>query len=1496
MDVSLQRLVYGELMAVTSAMRKNSRWAAYQHMPTSRNAPLAATMGIRRAHAVPDGARRTTDREEVELIAAFEELKREVKEAAQPLTQWPVSHILAPFLELIRSPLSTGPITTAALTSLHNLLLSGLLSRDSPAIVPALAYLSHVISHCKFETTDTSSDEIVLLKIITLVANAMDAPLGHLFGDTEVCEMLETVLTTSCHTRLSELLRRSTETNLHTIVRAMFSRLKTLDPDAEEQKLKEEAKQEAVTIEPQTVPAPSTEADTADEKTPVGEKVPLPSDVQHINGDAEPPAAVESAPYGLPAIIELFRAMIELLDPNSQKHTDAARLVALRALNVAVEVSGAHISRFPSLLALVVDNSCRYLFQLARSNNPFILFMALRVIGALFDAMGEHLKLQQELFFSFCIERLAPPPPAPGTSTSGRSQLSSPAPHKLHKKPSAHSVSSASSEAEQERPGTPTLRPSVAPAKGETRELMLETLLLLAQHPSFMVDLWVNYDSDVNCEDLFERFVTFLARSVYPSAHGETRQQPSQFQSLDTLLTFINHMAARAEGAHEQWPASFTEVDVLKTNKSQKRVLVLGATKFNAKPKEGIAFLAGHGLLGPLDENRQPTPENIAVFLKNSPRLDKKLLGDWISRPDNEPVLIAYLKLFDFRGKHIADAMRELLETFRLPGEAQPIARITENFAKLYFASGPEYVKTEDAVYVLAYSVLMLNTDLHNPQNKKRMTPEDYQRNLRGMNGNENFAPEFLRAIYDTIRKREIVMPEEHTGQVGFNYAWKELLQRSQQAGRFMVCNTNLFDASMFNVIWKPVISAIAYSLSTCDDDETIQRAVGGFRQCASLAGVFQLPEVFDFIAATLSEATGLVLDADVKAVNNPVVEVEGQSVTISALSISFGTNIRGQLAAVVLFTVANSNANSIRDGWAQIFEVFQSLFLYQLLPTRMLQMEDFLGGVSSIPLQAPAAPSQPAPRSDVGLLSTLSSYLLTPYSASTEVLVPEATEAEVESTMSTIDCINACRLDELYSKIMSLESDALLAALRALQQLASERTCDKKRDVGDDEDDGPLAYDPASVFLLEMMVSISCNRPEHIDETWSIVFQHLSTLLSMAQNYSMLLIERAVVGLLRLCLILADKPSLRDQLYVALDVLGGLRPEVSNAVAEQIISGLALVVRGHHAVISSQTEWALVFSLVRATASHPKASKTAFELISELINNGNIVSPENIAGFVAILDEFATIAGNSVEVQSPKSRRQPSQTQTQPHDPAVDRGIKAIDLLYSLKHPAARLLADNPASLVQGWRRLHLPTLTTLARQCTNPCRDLRHSALAHLQRALLGQQVEDQVIIGDIFNRVVFPLIDELLRPDVLARDPRGMPASRAAGSALLAKVFLHYECRPTTRSVDVRLLWIQILDLFDRLMNIDRRDQLFESLPETLKNVVLVMHASGILLPPPKTGEDTRDEVQSTLWASTHERIERFLPGFLDEIIVASEAGLAPPPPPLSVPSTPVVANAP
>ena len=81
--------------------------------------------------------------------------------------------------------------------------------------------------------------------------------------------------------------------------------------------------------------------------------------------------------------------------------------------------------------------------------------------------------------------------------------------------------------------------------------------------------------------------------------------------------------------------------------------------------------------------------------------------------------------------------------------------------------------------------------------------------------------------------------------------------------------------------------------------------------------------------------------------------------------------------------------------------------------------MEDFLGGVSMIPLQGSQPSPHPSGRGDGGLLSALSSYLLTPYGSNSSPAVPEATEGQVESTLCTMDCITACQLDELYSQIV---------------------------------------------------------------------------------------------------------------------------------------------------------------------------------------------------------------------------------------------------------------------------------------------------------------------------------------------------------------------------------------------------------------------------------------------------------------------------------------------
>lgn len=88
--------------------------------------------------------------------------------------------------------------------------------------------------------------------------------------------------------------------------------------------------------------------------------------------------------------------------------------------------------------------------------------------------------------------------------------------------------------------------------------------------------------------------------------------------------------------------------------------------------------------------------------------------------------------------------MRQFLYSFRLPGEAQKIDRLMEAFARELYnaittATPPQQhhsiFKSADTVYVLAFSTIMLNTDLHSPMmdDNKRMSLEGFIENNSGL-------------------------------------------------------------------------------------------------------------------------------------------------------------------------------------------------------------------------------------------------------------------------------------------------------------------------------------------------------------------------------------------------------------------------------------------------------------------------------------------------------------------------------------------------------------------------------------------------------------------------------------------------------------------------------------------------------------------------------------------------------------------------------------------
>jgi brefeldin A-resistance guanine nucleotide exchange factor 1 len=166
-------------------------------------------------------------------------------------------YLAQPFLALIRSPLTSGPITSLALTSLHALVISIFplyLTPPPNTVAPstplqiAIAHITAALSQCRFPSSSPQQDELVLLRLLRVI-EALATPLQYSpsngivsmleqMGDESVCELLEVGLGMLARARLSEGLRNTASSSVQVIVRACFARLKTQTPEDVEKLLK----------------------------------------------------------------------------------------------------------------------------------------------------------------------------------------------------------------------------------------------------------------------------------------------------------------------------------------------------------------------------------------------------------------------------------------------------------------------------------------------------------------------------------------------------------------------------------------------------------------------------------------------------------------------------------------------------------------------------------------------------------------------------------------------------------------------------------------------------------------------------------------------------------------------------------------------------------------------------------------------------------------------------------------------------------------------------------------------------------------------------------------------------------------------------------------------------------------------------------------------------------------------------------------------------------
>lgn len=939
-----------------------------------------------------------------------------------------------PFLQIIQAEGTAAPVTLLALRAIRKFLAYGFISPESPRFAVTMQSLSAAITHCQFDASDSAQEEVVLLMILHLMEDMLSGPGGDILSDESVCDMMGRGLAICSRARFSEVLRQTAEASIVRMCQIIFEDLKHLEEEAGEESdaldIKTNGDMDNVKMDPSAngTDLPATPDPNAGD--------PRPSESTESSGTGEAgqntttgsesgtAESMDLRPYSLPSVRELFRVLVNFLDPQDRKHPDQMRVMALRIIHVALEVAGPSIARHPALATIAEDRLCCYLFQLVRSDNMAILQESLIVAGTLLSTCRGVLKLQQELFLSYLVACLHPSVGIPREAGIDPSLYAGiPQAPKLVKPPPSQAGSGRTTPVpvkDRQKLGL-----EGGQRKPDARQAMVENIGVLARMPTFMIELFVNYDCDPDRMDLCEDMIGLLSRNALPdSATWSTTSVPPL--CLDALLRYIQYIAERLD--QPAMTEGLPSADALREQRRRKKLIVKGTNKFNESPKGGLAFLQDKGIIESASD-----PQAVAKFLKSTSRVSKKMLGEYLSKKGSEAVLVAFMDLFDFDGKRVDEALRQLLESFRLPGESALIERIVTTFSEKYCASDiPDAVSDKDAVFVLTYAIIMLNTDQHNPNLKSanRMAVENFQRNLRGVNAGKDFAPEYLQAIFDDIKTNEIILPEEHDNKHAFDYAWKELLMKTEAAGPLLICDTNIYDADMFATTWRPIVATLSYVFMSATDDTVFARVVSGFDECARIASKYNITEALDQIIYALSLMTTLATETTSNTSLNTEVQVGDSSVMVSELAVKLGRGFRPQLAILILFRVIKSKEHIIRKGWTDVsplcrpFTIPALLILYQIIRIWLNLFVNKLITFSSdpsrlalppIPLQSPSQViDRSAKQNDAGWFQAFSA-VISSYAADEP---PEPSGEELESTLSTVDCVNQCQIEDIFANI----------------------------------------------------------------------------------------------------------------------------------------------------------------------------------------------------------------------------------------------------------------------------------------------------------------------------------------------------------------------------------------------------------------------------------------------------------------------------------------------
>ncbi|KAF2762148.1 hypothetical protein EJ05DRAFT_507729 [Pseudovirgaria hyperparasitica] len=619
----------------------------------------------------------------------------------------------------------------------------------------------------------------------------------------------------------------------------------------------------------------------------------------------------------------------------------------------------------------------------------------------------------------------------------------------------------------------------------QSRGLLPPSLATAAMHPPQDIDEGYPPEYAMKQEAL-ESLVQILRSLVNWSQEATTtstavRESDSRISedfrgSVDTREGNLPSPSIGGDDSGAQTPMAEDDPNQIEREKQRKTALTNAVKQFNYKPKRGLKALLKDGFI------QSNSPQDIAKFFMTHTIVDKKALGEFLGEgdPENIAIMHAFVDLLDFTKTRFVDALRRFLQCFRLPGEAQKIDRFMLKFAERYITGNPNAYANADTAYVLSYSVIMLNVDQHSKKMKgKRMTPEDFIKNNRGINDNADLPEDYLRGIYDDISHNEIVLEEEqeaaaNAGQIppaqtggiaaGLGLAGGRDLQREayMQASEEMANKTeqlykNLLRAQrrgaarapvtkfipatsfkhvgpMLEVTWMPFLTALSAQAQDTNNLEIVRLCMEGLKLAIRLACVFDLENPRQAFVQSLSKFTNLYNLSEMKAKN------------VEALK--------------VLLDVAQHEGDHLKESWRDILTCVSQLDRFQLISTGV--DEGVVPDVLKANVNAPSrkatlqVPPKGRGRSQGGIVY----------------------ETHIAEESRSADIIRS--VDRIFTNTANLSGEAIVHFVRALTQVSWQEI------QSSGQSESPRTYS------LQKLVEISGYNMTRVRFEWTNIWQIL--------------------------------------------------------------------------------------------------------------------------------------------------------------------------------------------------------------------------------------------------------------------------------------------------------------------------------------------------------------------------------------------------------------------